>query len=239
VTACLGPLDPNASRTPEQAARRDLFLRASQIPESFVGTDMFFASIGMAEIVHRRTKGKHPWGNMDVQYDPPGLSAEERTALNAGVPRTREDAAAVKYMRRYYEPHGGTRAKVLTVHALDDGLVIPENEGTYQDIFAAAGRSDQLVQLYTATGGHCGFINAIGPALNALTAWVEQGQKPTFASVAATCSGCGLVDQAPGSWGLRSPERRQKGVPKGAFVCSEATDCPAGMSCSAATHRCQ
>ena len=128
---------------------------------------------------------------------------------------------------------------MLTVHALDDGLVIPENEGTYQDIFAAAGRSDQLVQLYTATGGNCGFFGAIGPALNALTAWVEGGQKPTFGSVVAACSGCGLVDQAPGSWGRRSPERRQKGEPARALVCSETTDCPAGTTCNAAKHRCQ
>ncbi len=241
VTTCFGPLDAAAARTPEQAGRRDLFLRASQIPEDFIGTDMFFASIGMAEVVHRRNRGKHPWGNAGVEYNPPALSAGERAALNAGIPRTREDAAAVRYMRRYYEPRGRTQSKVLTVHALDDGLVIPENENTYRDIFDAAGRSDQLVQLYTSAGGHCGFINELLPSLNALTAWVERGQKPTVASVQATCAGCSLVDRyrAAPSWGLRSPERRQKGVPARAYVCGEDADCPTGATCNVARHRCQ
>lgn len=238
VTTCFG--DPSSATPPstEQAARRDLFLRATQIPESFITTDMFFGTIGMGEVVHRRTRGKHPWGNEGVTYASPLLSGPERDALNAGIHRVREDAAGVKYLRAWYEPRGRTRTKVLTLHALNDGLVIPENQHKYAEIFAAAGRSDQLVQLFTSTGGHCGFVSELLPAIPALTGWVEEGVKPTFASVSAACPGCSLTDTAPGPWGSKVVERRQKGAPLRTLVCAEgvAGDCPDGSSCGGDLH---
>jgi pimeloyl-ACP methyl ester carboxylesterase len=240
VTACFGDLTGTTPPTPEQAARKDLFLRASQIPASFIATDMFFASIGMGEVVHRRTRGLHPWGNVGVDYAAPGLTLEERAALNAGVYRTREDAPAVQYMRRFYEPRGRTQSKVITVHALDDGLVIPENESKYRQAFEAAGRGGQLVQLFTSQGGHCGFIGELIPAVRALTAWVEQGQKPTTASVAANCPGCSLTDATPGPFGLKVVERAQKGAPLRSVVCGgEVGDCPAGTTCSPQKRHCE
>src|SRR6059036_610568 len=130
---------------------------------------MFFATIGMAEVVHRRTHGHHPWGNIDVDYASPRLTPAEQTALNAGVRRVAADADAVRYMRRFFEPRGRTRSKVITVHALDDGLVLPENEDKYREAFEAAGTTDQLVQLHTLTGGHCGFIGTMLAALPQLT----------------------------------------------------------------------
>ncbi|HWP65639.1 MAG TPA: DUF6351 family protein [Candidatus Limnocylindria bacterium] len=239
VTACFGDLTGDTPPTPEQAARRDLFLRLTQIPEDFILTDMFFASIGMAEVVHVRTKGKHPWGNAGVTYDPPALTAEEKAALNAGIYRVKEDASAVAYMRRFYEPRAATNAKVLTVHALDDGLVLPENETKYRQAFVAAGRTEQLVQLTTTQGGHCGFIGEMFMALPALTRWVEQGDKPSTASLLAACSFCSFTDTEPGPWGLKVVERAQKRVPVESLVCTGLPgDCPAGSSCSVADAHC-
>src|SRR6059036_2316466 len=163
---------------------------------------MFFASIGMAEVVHRRTHGHHPWGNIGVDYASPLLTPAEQTAFNAEVYRVAADADAVRYMRRFFEPRGRTRSKVITVHALDDGLVLPENEDKYREAFEAAGTSDRLVQLFTATGGHCIFLAAWTPALQALTAWVEEGRKPSTTSVSPTCGNC-LTDQTPGPWASR------------------------------------
>jgi len=57
---------------------------------------MFFASIGMAEVVHRRTHGHHPWGNIDVDYASPLLTPAEQTALNAGIARVAADAEATR-----------------------------------------------------------------------------------------------------------------------------------------------
>src|SRR5262249_56526045 len=149
----------------------DLILRGSGVPVTFLATDLFFASVGLAELSRRRAGEHAPWGNMGVTYRPPALSQAETDALNAGVPRAKEQAPGVKYLRRFYEPRGRTDAKVLTLHALDDGLVVIENEEKYREVFVAAGHPDQLVQLYTPTGGHCGFsAPEHAPALLAPTA---------------------------------------------------------------------
>src|SRR5205823_10279062 len=215
VAACLGGATPTAV----QAARKDLFLRAIQIPTDFITSDLFFATIGLAEVDHHRTNGRHPWGNVGVVYAPPKLDAADQAALDQGVYRAREDASAVRYMRRFYEPRGRTRSKVITVHALDDGLVIPENEDKYREAFEAAGTDDQLVQLFTSKGGHCLFISAWTPALRALTAWVERDEKPSTATVSSTCGNC-LTGDVPGPWGLKVVERRQPGAPIRSLVCS-------------------
>lgn len=240
VTACFGDVVGDAPPSPEQQARRDLFLRAAQIPQSFILTDLFFATIGLGEIVHRRTGGRHPWGNMGVRYEPLLLTPAEIDALNAGIPRAREDARGTRYLRRFYEPRGRTKAKVLTVHALDDGLVVPENQSKYRQAFEAAGTADRLVQLFTDSGGHCGFILELFPALEALTAWVEQDVKPSTAAVQTACPTCAFVDAAPGPWGQRIVEREQRGVPLRSLVCTgEPGDCPPGTTCDLARQHCR
>ena len=235
TAACIGGATPSLA----QAARKDFLVRASQLPADQIASDLFFASFGLAEVVHRRTRGKHPWGNMDVSYASPALTAEEKAALDAGVRRSISDAGAVRYMRRFYEPRGRTRSKVVTLHALDDGLVIPEQEEKYRQTFEAAGRADQLVQFFTPGGQHCANAFAFKPTLEQLVAWVEQGQKPTTASMNVACRGC-LATTVPGPFGLKVPERRQKGAPLGTVICTgQPGDCPAGSECSVEKHRCR
>ena len=244
VETCFGGATPTA----EQAARKDLFMRATQLGESFIQTDLFFASAGIAEVFHRRTGRKHPWGNTGVNYAAPLLTPDEQVAFNTRAPRVQADARAVKYLRRFFEPRGKTDVKVLTLHALDDGLVLVQNEEKYREAFLAAGRQDQLVQLYTDTGGHCGFSIAEHLAVFfALTGWVEQGTTPTAATTQAGCEQaialggpCRIMDTTPGEWGSRVVERRQKGAPTRTLVCDgDAVDCPAGNTCNVAKHRCQ
>jgi hypothetical protein len=128
---------------------------------------------------------------------------------------------------------------VITVHALDDGLVIPEHEDKYRQAFDAAGRSDQLVQFFTPTGEHCMNVEAFGSALAELVAWVERGAKPTTASMNAACGDC-LADTVPGPFGLKVPERKQKGAPVHTLVCAGAPgDCPPGSACSPRRRRCE
>ena len=243
LTACFG----GKTQTPEQAARHDLFLRITRVPPDYVATDMFFASVGIAEVFHRRTHRRHPWGNVGVHYAAPDLTAGEQAALDRAVVRARADAPAVKYMRRWFEPRAMTSSKVLTLHALDDGLVLVENEEKYREAFLAAGRLDQLVQLYTPTGGHCGFSGGEHvAAFLALTAWVEQGVKPTAASVQTACGvfapiagggPCRITDAMPGEWGLRVVELKDQGAPLRSLVCDGGTgDCPAHSTCSPDNH---
>ena len=53
-------------------------VRASQLPDDQLDSDLFFASVGLAEIVHRRTNGQHPWGNVGVEYAGPPLAPRTR-----------------------------------------------------------------------------------------------------------------------------------------------------------------
>jgi hypothetical protein len=239
VERAIGPCFGGTTPSPEQAARRDFLVRASQLPEAQLESNLFFATVGLAEIVHRRTHGTHPWGNLGVSYASPLLTPGEIAALDAGVHRSDSDAEAVRYLRRYYEPRGRTHTKVVTVHALDDGLVIPEHEDKYRQAFEAADRADQLVQFFTPGGEHCMNVSAFGAALDALTAWVEQDRKPTAASMDAACGGC-LAANGPGPFGAKVPERRQKGAPLRTLVCAGAPgDCPPGATCAIDRHRCE
>ena len=140
-------------------------------------------------------------------------------------------------MRRFYEPRGRTQT-VITVHALDDGLVIPDTRRSTGGRVRSVGRTAQLLQLFTATEStdeRGGFT----PALEALTAWVERGVIPTTASVNAVCGNC-LTTVSPGPFGTKSPERRQKGAPLRTIVCTGAPgDCPAGATCDVAKRRCK
>jgi pimeloyl-ACP methyl ester carboxylesterase len=245
VEACFGGAAPTAA----QAARKDLFLRTTRIPESFIGTDMFFASVGLAEVFYERTGRKHGWSNALVDYAAPGLTPAEQTALNNGVPRAIEDASGVRYMRRFFEPHARTGAKVLALHAIDDGLVLVENQEKYREAFTAAGRDDQLVQLYTSAGGHCGFTGAEHLAVFlGLTSWVDMDVVPTLAATQAVCTAleaiaggpCRFIDYTPAEWGTRVVERRQQGAPPSTLVCDgDAEDCPDGTTCDAGTHTCR
>jgi hypothetical protein len=235
ITACFGDTVP----TPEQAARRDFVVRASQLPDDQLDSSLYFASVGLAEIVHRRTGGKHPWSNVGVEYASPLLTAGERAALNADVHRSASAADAVRYLRRFYEPRGRTHAKVITVHALDDGLVIPEHEEKYRQAFEASGRTEQLVQFFTPIGKHCANAVAFRPALEQMIGWVERGELPTDASMNAACGGC-LTSTVPGAFGQKVPERAQKGAPLRRMVCAgQPGDCPAGSSCSMTTRHCE
>lgn len=154
----------------------------------------------------------------------------------------------MEYLRRNYEERGYTQSKIVTLHALDDGLVIPENEEKYLEVFGTVKREDQLVQLYTAAGGHCGFTPAEHvAALTSLFAWVEHGTKPTVASALATCNlvapfiggPCRIQDADPGEFGDRVVERRQKGLALRDLVCKgDPGDCPEGVACSPRLDRC-
>jgi hypothetical protein len=56
VNLCTGNLLPAALRSPEQQARLDKILGVTKIPENFLQTDMIFATLGMSDLVHDRTK---------------------------------------------------------------------------------------------------------------------------------------------------------------------------------------
>ena len=196
---------------------------------------------------------------VELPSSPPGVLDKSIKTVRGGrevpMPRKIIDAGAIYdpsiapagrqsivILELTLDPDGQVaNAKVLTIHALDDGLVLPENETKYRQAFEAAGRAEQLVQLTTARGGHCGFIAELFVAIPALTGWVERGEKPTTAALAAACPepACSFTASEPGPWGLKVVEREQLGVATDSLVCTGLEgDCPAGTSCALADLHC-
>ena len=98
------------------------------------------------------------------------------------------DPAAVARFSADADPHGRIPVPVLTVHGINDPTVFVELESVWTDTMTRAGHADALVQNFTLDSEHSYLSDATYvAALNALQAWIEQGRKPTPATVAAAC----------------------------------------------------
>jgi hypothetical protein len=76
----------------------------------------------------------------------------------------------------------------LSIHGKKDPTVFVSVDAVYRDIVAAAGRSDLLVQTFTDEDTHSKLSTPeYAGMLDALMAWIDKGEKPTPASVAAAC----------------------------------------------------
>ena len=129
--------------------------------------------------------------------------------LNAGA-TIRPDAGAVAYLNRYISFDGKISVPVLTVHTTADGLVIPQNDGSYGDLVLLAGHGALLRQLYVHRAGHCAFtsaevITAIKAMLHRLDTgvWDDAALQPAALNTAATA--LGAPDNAIGGFFAASP----------------------------------
>ena len=77
---------------------------------------------------------------------------------------------------------------VVSAHGIGDATVFVEGSDTLRQRMAAAGNGQRLVQNFVDSAEHSYWGDAHYPALfNALLNWVEKGQKPTPAGIAASC----------------------------------------------------
>jgi hypothetical protein len=189
VNTCTGVLTPIAFRTPAQQARLDLIKSVTQIPESFIVTDMVFVTNGLSNLIWAPDKlaGGQGVGNVGVVYNDPGV--------DAAIQRVAYDNQANKQLEKNFTPKGDVGAtKIVSIHTDGDGLVIVENEEDYMDKVPASNFSLGVVN--EAGNSHCGF-NA--PELIAgwvsLVSWLNGGPQPTAASLQATCQGIGPAAQ--------------------------------------------
>ena len=186
IHECTGIFLPPEARTPTQAQNLANILGVTKIPESFLVTDMGYATFGMQELVQIRAGGQNPVTNLIVFY----TGSTDDDALNAGVFRAGSDPDGLAYIVTAYDPTGNVQMPTLTVHSVGDGLVIVENERAYLDTLTAAGRADNLFQTYTSPtlDGHCPFSRAeFEGAFHALLGWVQMGNRPTQQLVADLC----------------------------------------------------
>lgn len=192
VDACLGVRKPAAQRTPEQAAKLKTIVDVIRIPEKSVIGHLNWATWHFQDIALHRTGGGNPFDNRRVRY----AGSPDDTALNAAVLRYDADPKAAARFATDTDPTGDIRVPVLTVHGIDDATAFVEMDHHFRQVMKKAGRGANLVQTFVRSSEHSYLGDATYPPLfDALLAWVERGQKPTPAAVAARC------DAGSARWG--------------------------------------
>jgi hypothetical protein len=125
-----------------------------------------------------------PFGNDTVRY----TGSSDDAALNAGVPRFKADPQAAARFAADVDHKGRFAVPVLSGHGMGDATVFVESNDTLRQRMAAAGNGARLVQTFVDSSEHSYWGDAHYPPLfEALLNWVENGQKPTPAGIAARC----------------------------------------------------
>ena len=182
---CLGLGLPAAQRTADQARRLKTLVAVIRIPESSVQGHLNWATFHFADIAQRRSGGQAVFGNVGAQYS----GSDDDRALNAGVARYAADAQAVARFAHDTDPSGRIPVPVLTVHAVNDPVAFVELEHEFRRTMQAAGRADQLVQIFTSDREHSYLSDPVYPALiDALLHWADGGGKPTPQGITERCT---------------------------------------------------
>jgi hypothetical protein len=219
VNQCTGVLQPPVTRTPQQKRNLANILGVTTIPESFLITDMEFATFGLQELTLVRTHGLSPVTNLGVIYH----GSDDDMALNSNVFRAGFDEEANEWLNSAYNPNGKVSIPTVTMHTIGDGLVIVENEHEYREEFAEEETRRHLFQIFTNAGGHCQFSNSeIAAAFQTLVNWVEKHQHPTKKGAVTLCTqfqsvfgdACNInTEFKPGEFEARIPPRNAPGQP--------------------------
>ena len=115
--------------------------------------------------------------NADTKYRLRTRAASE--AFNRDVIRLRTNDESLRAFVDGNEISGKLRMPLLSLHTTGDGQVPIEQARILQRTVDAAGKSDLLVQRIFGDPSHCGFTTPEQVAgLEALSNWVERGQKP-------------------------------------------------------------
>jgi hypothetical protein len=205
INACFGvPGVP----TPDQFARLGLFLSVTQIPPSFIGTDMGYVTFALADLTWDPMKlsGQIGVGNLNVDYG--------NALVNATIARVVPNPGAQTKLHANYTPTGDTHgAKIVSMHTDKDGLVLVENERVYADLVSPDLFTTAIV--IEATPTHCGFTSAETVASwESLRGWLAGGPQPTPTSMQSTCNAVAAGGMAAGpcridpAFVIPDPDRR-------------------------------
>ncbi|MGE0559820.1 MAG: hypothetical protein AB7O69_16270, partial [Burkholderiales bacterium] len=182
MNECLGLNKPAAKRTPEQARRVRTIVDVVRIPEKAIFVHLRWGTFTLRDVVSRT--GASPFGNENVRY----RGSDNDAALNAGVKRYRADPAAAARFAADVDYAGRFKMPVLEAHAINDPNVFVEGSNTLRQRMEAAGTSARLVQAFVDSNQHSYWGDAMYPPLfEALLNWVDKGDKPTPAGIAARC----------------------------------------------------
>jgi len=179
---CLGLRKPAAQRTSEQAQRIKTLVDVVRTPESSLMSHLNWGTFTLRDVVQK--SGGAPFGNERVRY----TGSTDDAALNAAVPRFKPDAQAQARFVADVDHAGRFKVPVLTTHGVGDSTVFVEGHDTLRQRMQAAGNGHRLVQTFVDSREHSYLGDATYPPLfESLLRWMEQGEKPTPASIAQRC----------------------------------------------------
>jgi pimeloyl-ACP methyl ester carboxylesterase len=184
IDACTGADLDKAKRSPDQQHRLDDILRVIRIPERTFVSHMEWATLTFHDLVDRQLGGLNPFSNEGVVYK----GSDDDAALNAGVQRFSASQAGVNALSLDADLSGRLTVPTLTLHAEDDPTAFVELESAFLDVVRKAGAERLLVQSFTDEHEHSKEATPEYAALfRSMIGWIEQGRKPTTATLAAEC----------------------------------------------------
>lgn len=180
---CLGVRKPAAQRTPEQAQKLKTIVDVLKIPENSVLGHLNWGTFTLQDVVVKNG-GVSPFGNEGVRY----VGSSNDAALNSAVQRFKADPKAAARFAADVDHSGRFAVPVLAAHGIGDSTVFVEGQDTLRSRMQAAGNGARLVQTYVDSSEHSYWGDAFYPPLfQALLRWVENGEKPSPASIQARC----------------------------------------------------
>jgi len=187
VNSCTGVDEPRSQRSARQKQNLEKLLEVAQIPESFLQTDMDFATQAMSDLVYdrKKLKGRIGTGNKGVDYGDPDV--------NAGIERVRPRNRFRRRLKRNFTPKGKVgNAKIVSLHTDKDGLVLVENQSEYAKVVAAENLTTVIAIEPIPT--HCVFTpGEIIAGWEALRDWIDTGEQPTPTDIQETCKALPLL----------------------------------------------
>lgn len=184
VNACTGLDKPADRRSPEQVAALRNILAVTKVPEAQLVAHLAWATNLFQDMVQERLGGRNPFDNSRTIY----AGSDDDAALNAGVERFTADPAAVAQLAYDADLSGLIMLPTVTIHGIDDPTAFVSMEAAYRETVDRAGRSDLLVQTYVREAEHSKLSTPQYAALlEGLSNWIETGERPEPAGIAATC----------------------------------------------------
>ncbi len=185
IDECTGAMKPADARTAQQKERLANIINVVGIPANLLVRHMQSSTLLFSGIVHGMMKGRNPFSNTGVVYK----GSSNDIALNRDVARFAADPSAVADLRYDGEVTGNIPVPVVSIHSVNDPQVAVEHQTFYREAARRGGSADRLVQAYTTEAEHTGqSAPEIAASINALMNWVEQGSKPTAASITDACA---------------------------------------------------
>jgi hypothetical protein len=188
VNACTGVDLPKKKRSKQQKQNLAKLIELTNLPESFLQTDMGFATFGLTDLIFDKgkLKGKQGLGNANVDYGD--------DEIDAAIERVEAKKKPSRKLGKNYTPSGRVGdVKIVSMHTDKDGLVIVENQSEYASVVPAENLTVAVVA--EAAPSHCGFsVAEVLSGWETFLQWIDGAPQPSAQDLQTNCQALeGLV----------------------------------------------